>query len=73
MVKQLFTRDDKHWWLAGFKLGEYSEPSELTMELNITLKDDIMCKAFVEGLKDVGYSERKGKLVINGNNVSFNF
>ena len=69
----LFKRDDKHWWLAGFKLGEYSEPSELTMELNITLKDDMMCKAFVEGLEAVGYSEKKKEFEIDGTNVALIF
>ena len=64
----LFERDDKHWWLAGFKLGEFSEPSELTMKLNITLKDEIMCNAFVEGLKDAGYS--KDEIIITENNES---
>jgi hypothetical protein len=54
--KILFEREDTHWWLAGFKLGEYSEPSELTMNVCITLKDEDMCKAFVGGLKKVGYS-----------------
>ena len=67
----LFARDDKHWWLAGFKLGEYSEPSELTMELNITLKDSGMCVAFVEGLKEAGYTEQE--ITINGNNVGITF
>ena len=69
----LFERDDKHWWLAGFKLGAYSEPSELTMDLNITLKNQDMCRAFVEGLKAVGYSEEKKEISINGNNVGLTF
>jgi hypothetical protein len=68
---QLFARDDKHWWLAGFKLGEYSEPSELTMELNITLKDSAMCTAFVEALKEIGYKEEE--ITVNGNNVGLTF
>lgn len=67
----LFSRDDKHWWLAGFKLGEYSEPWELTMVLNITLKDQFMCAAFVEGLKEAGYEEKEYE--INGNNVELIF
>lgn len=53
--KRLFRREDKHWWLTGFKLGEFSEPSELTMYLTLTLKDEIMRDAFVEGLKKAGY------------------
>ena len=68
---QLFARDDNHWWLAGFKLGEYSEPSELTMELNITLKDSVMCTAFVEALKEIGYKDEE--ITVNGNNVGLTF
>ncbi|MCE5222546.1 MAG: DUF4474 domain-containing protein [Clostridium sp.] len=77
--ERLFERDDQHWWLAGFKLGEYSEPSELTMKLNITLKDDFMCKTFVEALEAVGYFEKEkefeieGTFEVNGNNVALIF
>lgn len=67
----LFSRDDRHWWLAGFKLGEYSQPSELVMNLNITLKDEEMCKAFVEGLVNAGYLE--DEFVVNGNTVGLTF
>lgn len=69
----LFTRDDRHWWLAGFKLGMYSEPSELIMEVNITFKDEFMCNAFVKALKDIGYSEEKGEFHTRGINVSLTF
>jgi hypothetical protein len=55
----LFTRNDKHWWLTGFKLGEFSEPSELTMYLTIALKNIAMRNAFIQGLKDAGYSENE--------------
>jgi len=71
--ERLFARDDKHWWLAGFKLGMYSEPSELTMEVNVTLKDLDMCKKFVEGLKAVGYSEEKRDIIVNEKDVSITF
>ena len=69
--KIIFSRDDKHWWLSGFKLGEFSEPSELTMDLNITLKDEVMLEAFIEGLKNAGYSE--DEIIINGNTVGLVF
>jgi hypothetical protein len=67
----LFSRNDKHWWLTGFKLGEFSEPSELTMELSITLKDKTMCNAFVEALKNLGYSENE--IIITENTVDLVF
>ncbi len=63
----LFRRKDKHWWLTGFKLGEFSEPSELTMYLTIALKDAAMRKAFVKGLTEAGYSENE--VFIDGNIV----
>jgi len=67
----LFTREGKHWWLTGFKLGEFSEPSELTMDINITLKNELMRDAFIAGLRKTGYSDNE--FMINGNSVSFIF
>jgi Domain of unknown function (DUF4474) len=65
--EKLFARKDKHWWLTGFKLGEFSNPSELTMDIKLTFKDKDMLSAFVEGLKNAGYSDneiiKKGKKV----------
>ena len=69
--KTLFTRKEKHWWLTGFKLGEFSEPSELSMDLIITLKDEKMRNAFLEGLKKAGYL--KDEVIINGNTVGLKF
>jgi hypothetical protein len=55
----LFSREDNHWWLTGFKLGEFSEPSELTMYLSITFKNGVMREAFVAGLLNAGYLEHE--------------
>jgi hypothetical protein len=59
--KVLFARGDRHWWLTGFKLGEFSQPSELTMEITITFKDWAMCTAFIKGLRNAGYSQHEFK------------
>lgn len=67
----LFSREGKHWWLTGFKLGEFSEPSELTMEISLIFDNIIMRDAFVAGLKNTGYSENLFKL--NNNQVRFIF
>lgn len=67
----LFTRTDKHWWLTGFVLGEFSEPEQLSMDITITLKDHIMCNAFVKELLKAGYS--KGEVKIEKNTVRFEF
>lgn len=67
----LFTREGEHWWLTGFKLGEFSEPSELTMDIAITLKDELMREAFVAGLNKAGYADEA--LKIQDNTVSLIF
>lgn len=69
--KVVFTRSDKHWWLTGFKLGEFSQPSELTMKIRIVLKDKPMCNAFVKALKEAGYLDRE--IDVNGNTVRLEF
>jgi len=69
--KTLFTREDEHWWLTGFKLGEFTKPSELSMKITITLQDEIMRNEFVKGLKRAGYLNNE--LVIHGKTVSFIF
>lgn len=58
----LFERKDKHWWLTGFKLGDFSNPSELSMDIEITLKDKTMCDEFVKGLKNAGYLDNEIKI-----------
>ncbi|MDP4126913.1 MAG: DUF4474 domain-containing protein [Bacillota bacterium] len=69
--RTLFTRSGKHWWLTGFMLGEFSEPSELTMEITISFEDVMMRDAFISGLKNAGYSSKE--LTVTGNAVSFIF
>ncbi|MFZ3101813.1 MAG: DUF4474 domain-containing protein [Desulfitobacteriaceae bacterium] len=67
----LFTRTGKHWWLTGFKLGEFSEPFELTMDIAITLHNEIMREAFLTGLRKAGYSDVE--FIVDKNTVSFTF
>ncbi|MGE5495991.1 MAG: DUF4474 domain-containing protein [Burkholderiales bacterium] len=66
---ELFRRQGRHWWLTGFKPGEFSEPSELTASISIELKDGDMLAAFVAAMKRMGYADRE--LNVNGNTVSF--
>ena len=44
---------------TGFKLGEFSYPYELSMDIIIELYDREMALAFVNGLKKVGYTEAR--------------
>lgn len=67
----LFTRQEKQWWLTGFKLGEFSEPSELTLYLSVTLKNHEMRDAFIGGLNNAGYDSNE--YAVHDNTVSLTF
>lgn len=67
----LFTRHDVHWWLTGFKLGEFSEPDELVLDLSITLRDRTMRDAFIKGLYEAGYSPEE--IISYGTTVNLRF
>ncbi len=71
--KPCFTREGTHWWLTGFRLGEFSEPSELMMDVKITLKNESMCEAFVTGLRNAGYSDNEFIIETDRTTVSFKF
>lgn len=68
---ELFNRKELHWWLTGFRLGEFSLPSELTVDFEITLKDDEMLDAFIGGLKKAGYSSKEFN--VQGTTVSLTY
>lgn len=58
--EQLFYRPyTKYWWPTGFVKGQltkYTAPrSELKVKARITLKDEAMADAFVQGLREVGF------------------
>jgi len=65
----LFSREEKHWWLTGFKVGEFSDPSELSMEIDITFKSKKMRNAFWIGLNNAGYEDKY--IYLNGHTLSF--
>jgi len=67
----MFSRRGKHWWLTGFKLGEFSQPSELVMYIFIALKDRIMRDAFIGGLLKAGYN--RDEIYIEDNIVGLVF
>ena len=55
--RELFHRQERHWWLTGFKTGEFSEPRELTMWIRLAFQDAGMCRSFVRAMRQVGYRE----------------
>lgn len=66
--KVIMARRARHWWLTGFKLGEFSEPEDLVMNCEITLKDQAMLTAFIGGLEEAGYNTNEfsvNKLTVN--------
>lgn len=69
--KVLFYRSDLHWWLTGFRLGEFSEPEDLVMHAQITLKNEEMRDIFIEALVKTGY--KRNEIAYTNNTVGFVF
>lgn len=61
----------KHWWLAVFKLGMFSKPKELSMDINITFPNRKMLDAFLQSFKKLGYKPKDYKVM--GNTFCFTF
>ena len=57
------------WWLTGFRWGVLSDASEPSVDLAITLKDGVMCQAFLGGIAGCDYRN----LRVDGTTVSFTF
>lgn len=53
--RKLFQRGKMHWWLTGFRLGEFSYPGELMMEVSVSFVEPEMLDAFVRGCYRAGY------------------
>ncbi len=69
--KLLLDAQKLHWWLAGFRLGEFSRPGELTMDISLTFPDDSMMYSFVDSLRKMGYGDCD--LCLCGHTVSLTF
>ena len=67
----VFKRKDKHWWLTGFILGEFSNPDELTADISITLINEEMRDEFILGLNYAGYDNEEIKIKENSVEVFF--
>lgn len=61
----------RHWWLTGFRMGQYAEPGCLLMKTEITFPSCDMQHAFVRGLIDCGYAQED--IHIWNLQVSFSF
>lgn len=67
----LLIRDEIHWWLTGFCLGEFSRPAELSMEAAIGFANWRMRDAFYHALLSAGY--HKSNVYLDGSYVRFNY
>ena len=68
--KKLFAREDKSWWVTAFRLGEFSDKTELAMRAKIKFNDREMLKAFTDALIRLGYTRHDfrvihGSVIIN--------
>ena len=61
----------RHWWLTTFRLGCFSQPSELHLQTSITFSSPEMANAFINGLLNTGYSGRE--IYRYYNTISFTF
>lgn len=55
----------KHWWLAIFKLGLFSWPKELSVDVNIVFHNREMLMAFLSSFKKLGYKDNDYKIIDN--------
>lgn len=55
----------KHWWLAVFKLGMFSKPKDLLMDISITFPNKQMLEAFLKSFKKLHHSRKTFKVVNN--------
>lgn len=55
----------RHWWLASFRMGEFSQPKELRLMVVLTFAEPHQAERFYEGLRESGCPEDKCRLCCN--------
>lgn len=55
----------KHWWLAIFKLGMFSNPKDLSMDIIISFLDREMLEAFLKSFMKLGYTSKDFMIMDN--------
>ncbi|WP_455539338.1 DUF4474 domain-containing protein [Terrisporobacter sp.] len=68
---EIFNRQEHHWWLTGFDVGGFSEPSNLSMEIALEFPNSQMKKEFINGLKTAGYKDDDYKSINNSVYIKF--
>lgn len=59
----------RHWWVTIFKLGMFSNPRDLSMDIQITFPNSDMLNAFLKSFKKLGYKDKNYEI----NNRTFSF
>lgn len=67
----LFSIHETHWWLTGFRMGNYCQPNDLTMNVTLTFENEEMRECFIKSMKRLGYSSHD--LYICDMDVTFTF
>lgn len=63
--KEIIRIHAKHWWLAAFKLGMFSNPRNLTMDIKLTFPNKEMLDAFTQSFMKLGYKSKHFNIVDN--------
>ncbi len=61
----------RHWWLTAFRMGTFSRPSRLAMNISITFPVKEMLDAFVHAMLNLGYAQ--SDMCICGLQIFFSF
>lgn len=61
--KEIMRVKARHWWLAIFKLGMFSKPKDLTMDIKITFPNIEMLESFLKAFKKLGYSSKHFQVI----------
>lgn len=61
----------RHWWLTAFRMGTFSRPSRLAVNVSLTFPTKEMLDAFVHAMLDLGY--QTSDICVCGLQVFFTF
>lgn len=61
----------RHWWLAGFCMGEFTSPELLNLRLAVTFHSGDMLEAFYQGLLEAGWCTED--ICVCGRRISLSF
>ena len=57
--------EEKHWWLAIFRMGMFTKPKDLTMYIEMTFPNEEMLNAFLKSFKRLKHKEKEYKVENN--------